>query len=388
MRRNVLITFSFTLAVLWIPHAVDAAIVRLKRTAQVKSSLIRLRDVAEIYTDSAVQDAQLGDVMVGPAPLPGTRLQLQARTIQAQLASRGIASGNIDLQGSSVVLVTRSREPQASSPHKIIHPGPGTRPVASDDTDRTSRQLRKTRLPDLSARDFQLAQQVVENLVRQYLQQAAPDWGHPKIQPLLTTADAPRILKARAGNPQILSGVQLDDERYLLTLAIPEAVEPEPKISQVDVKVRIVRRPKVFAVSRPVAKGELIHSDDLVEVETDDERNGVTDPTDLVGMEATQGLKAGAAIRSTQVKPPLLVRRRETVEVISVHGSVKVRQFFVAKADGRKGERLLLESLDGSQKVHATVTGPQQAVINPAGIPTTGNTEDPSGGVKLTVLGR
>lgn len=388
MQRNVLLTVSLTFAVLWIPHTVDAAIVRLKRTANVKSSLIRLSDIAEIYSDSAVQDAELGNVMIGPAPLPGTRLQLQARTIQEQLAARGIASGNIDLQGSSIVLVTRRSQPKPPGPHKVIHPGPNTLPTDSGAADRTLSQPRQVRLPDLSARDFQLARQVVENLVRQYLEEAAPGWGEPKIQPLLTTAEAPQILKARAGNPQILSGVQLDDEKYLLTLAIPEAAKPEPRISRVDVKVRIVRRPKVFAASRPVAKGELIHPDDLVEVETDDERNGVTDPNELVGMEATQSLRAGAAIRSAQVKPPLLVRRRETVEVISVHGSVKVRQFFVAKADGRKGESLLLESLDGGQKIHATVTGPQQAVINSSRVSAAGNTGVSSDEVKLTVLSR
>ncbi len=240
-------------------------------------------------------------------------------------------------------------------------------------------------ISDISSHDFNLAQDVVENLVRQYLERTAPEWGAPKIAPLLTTADAPRVLKARHGNLRILSGQMLDEEHFLLTLAVPET---QTKVELVDVKVRIVRRPQIYVPVRTVSKGEVLQKHDLARTETDDARNGITDPTEIVGKEAVQSLQAGKAVRTSQLKEPLLVRRRETVQLVSKSGSVRVRQFFIAKQDGRLGETILLEGLNGGPTIPATVTARLQAEI---GENVTTSAEPESNqptGLHLTVLNR
>lgn len=383
MSRRFRYAACLLLASLAITSTSDGAIIRLRRTAEIDSSLIRLGDIAEVYSDSAATDAELSELMIGPAPLAGTRIRLAASEIQSQLARRGVAAGELDIEGSAVVLVSRKPKPRSAPAPKVIHPGPATRP-ASPEPQTSPRPLkRRALISDLSAHDFHLAQTVVRNLVQQHLDRAAPDWGTPKIQSLLTTADAPQILKARKGNLQILTGQQLDEEHFLLTLAVPET---EANVEQINVKVRIIRRPKVFAPVRPVAKGEVLREEDLIAVETDDVRNGIADPQELVGMEAAQSLRRGTAIRPTQVKSPLLVRRRETVQVISQSGQVRVRQFFVAKQDGRRGETILLEDLDGGRTIPATVTGRLEAqVVGTGTISSKGNPEQ-GAGLQLTVL--
>ena len=357
MNRQFPFIVTLMLAGLVVALPCDAAIIRLRRTAEVDSSLIRLGDIAEVYAESAEADAKLKGTSLQPAPLAGTSIRLTVSEIQSQLSMRGVAAGTLEMEGSSVVLVSRKRKPLSPAKPKVIHPGPSTRPQPS--TAETPKPVRKTvsRRPlpsELSASDFRLAQDVVENLVQHYLDQAAPHWGTPKITPLLATSDAPRILKGRHGNLQILNGRMIDDEHFLLTLAVPET---PTKVDQVGVKVRIMRRPRIYVPVRTVSKGEVLQKQDLAQIETDDARNGITDPAEIVGRQAVQPLRSGKAIRANQLKQPVLIKRGETVQVISRSGFVRVRAFFIANRDGRLGETIPLEALDGKERLLATVTG-------------------------------
>ena len=334
MNRRISSLAIILLAGLATSQSCDAAIIRLRRTAEVDSSLVRLGDIAEVYSESSEEDARLKGIPIQPAPLAGTRLRLNVSDIQSQLSLRGVAAGEIEIEGSAVVLVSRKRQPQTAPEPKIIHPGPALRNDAAPPAtpNATTRQIkRRALISEVSAEDFKIARQVVENAVQQYLDRAAPGWGHPKIHPLLTTAVAPRVLNARAGNVRILSGQMLDEEHFLLTLAVPET---QTKVDHVDVKVRIIRRPKIYVPVRTVSKGEVLQNGDLAQIETDDARNGITDPTEIVGKQATQSLHAGKAIRAAQIKPPVMVKRGETVQVVSRSGAVRVRTFLIAKRDG------------------------------------------------------
>ena len=325
--------------------------------------MIRLGDIAEVYAESAEADAKLKSTPLQPAPLSGTSIRLTVSEIQSQLSMRGVAAGTLEVEGSSVVLVSRKRKPRPAAKPKMIHPGPATRPQPSPaETPKPVRKpVNRRPLPsDLSASDFRLAQDVVENLVRQYLDRAVPAWGTPKIAPLLTTADAPRILKGQHGSLQILSGQMLDEEHFLLTVAVPET---PTKVDQVNVKVRIIRRPRIYVPVRTVSKGEVLQKQDLAQIETDDARNGITELTEIVGKQAVQSLSRGKAIRTAQLKQPLLIKRGETVQVVSKSGSVRVRKFLIAKRDGRLGETIPLEELDGKETIPATVTGRLKAEI-------------------------
>jgi flagella basal body P-ring formation protein FlgA len=364
----------------------DAAIIRLRRTAEVDAALIRLGDIAEVYSESSEKDARLKGIPIQPAPLAGTRLRLSVSDIQSQLSLRGVAAGELEVEGSAVILVSRKPEPQAASVPKVIHPGPasfeGSSPVT--DSDDTARKIkRRTLISDVSAEDFKIARQVVENAVQQYLDRAAPGWGHPQIHPLLTTAVAPRVLNAREGNVRILSGQMLDEEHFLLTLAVPES---QTQIDRVDVKVRIIRRPKIYVPVRTVSKGEVLQEGDLAQIETDDARNGITDPTEIVGKQAVHSLHAGKAIQAAQIKPPVMIKRGETVQVVSRSGAVRVRTFLIAKRDGRLGETIPLEELDGKETLNATVTGRLQVEIGETPVVSPDEKPEQIAGLQLKVL--
>ncbi len=380
MNRQLSFIATFLLASLAASLPCDAAIIRLRRTAEVDSSLIRLGDIAEVYADSAEADAKLKGTPLQPAPLAGTTIRLTVSELQSQLSMRGVATGDLVVEGSSVVLVTRKRKSRPTAKPKMIHPGPATRPqTSSAETPKPARKpVNRRPLPsDLSANDFRLAQDVVENLVRQYLDRAVPAWGTPKIAPLLTPADAPKILKGQHGSLQILSGQMLDEEHFLLTVAVPET---PTKVGQVKVKVRIIRRPRIYVPIRTVSKGEVLQKRDLAQIETDDARNGITDLTEIVGKQAAQSLSTGKAIRTAHLKQPLMIKRGETVQVVSKSGSIRVRTFFIAKRDGRLGETIPLEQLDGKETLVATVTGRLKVEIGASDVePTAPVADQPTG---------
>ncbi len=385
MNRYLIPTTVLLLASLTAALPCNAAIIRLRRTAEVDSSLIRLGDIAEVYAESAEADARLEDIAIQPAPLAGTRVRLTVSKIQSQLSLRGVAAGTLEIEGSSVVLVTRKPQPRQAPEPKPVHPGPAPRtetPRAETTKAEIRPVSRRSLVSDLSASDFQLAQDVVENLVQQYLDRAAPAWGTPRIAPLLTTADAPRILKGRHGNVQILSGQMLDEEHFLLTLAVPET---QTQVDLVNVKVRIIKRPKIYVPVRTVSKGEVLQKQDLAEVETDDARNGITDPAEVVGKEAVQPLRTGKAIRASQLKEPVMIKRRETVQVVARIGVARVSQFFVAKQEGRLGETILFEDLDGTRTISATVTGRLKAEISTAEPAAPKHESEPPTGLHLAV---
>jgi|GEM_PF-2021305 len=385
MNRYLIPTIVLLLASLAAALPCNAAIIRLRRTAEVDSSLIRLGDIAEVYAESAEADARLKDIAIQPAPLAGTRVRLTVSKIQSQLSLRGVAAGTLEIEGSSVVLVTRKPQPRQAPEPKPVHPGPAPRTEAprAETTKAEIRPVsRRSLVSDLSASDFQLAQDVVENLVQQYLDRAAPAWGTPRIAPLLTTADAPRILKGRHGNVQILSGQMLDEEHFLLTLGVPET---QTQVDLVNVKVRIIKRPRIYVPVRTVSKGEVLQKQDLAEVETDDARNGITDPAEVVGKEAVQPLRTGKAIRASQLKEPVMIKRRETVQVVARIGVARVSQFFVAKQEGRLGETILFEDLDGTRTISATVTGRLKAEISTAEPASPKPESEPPTGLHLAV---
>ena len=150
---------------------------------------------------------------------------------------------------------------------------------------------------------------MIHDLVRDYLAEWAPDWGTPIIRPLLAIPTVPTILSARSGNLKIVAGKLVSDDIFQLTVAVPTgeaalttgtspatgtataAVSTTSIVKNVDVRVRVTRRPKVLAARRSIAQGQMIREADLEWREVDDLRNGTSEPETLVGMEARRTIR-------------------------------------------------------------------------------------------------
>lgn len=361
--------------------SVSGAIVRLHSSVAVDKPLVGLGDVADVFDNDEQEVERLKAITLGTSPIPGNTTRLKLDEIRSRLARFNVEMGAVEFQGSSVVRVTRRGQLRASlsSVPREVPASPTVRPEVS-------RPFRKTELvaqasatarvvPDSSrvpTADIRLAEEVVHDLVRDYLTEWAPDWGTPIIRPLLTVPTVPTILAARHGNLRIVGGKALADDLFLLAVSVPTGeVETahlassasEPATRTVHVRVRVTRRPKVLTARRVIPQGQVVRESDLQWKEVDSLRNGESDPEVIVGMEARRTFREGDFIQVNAVRPPTLIKRDELVKVAVQAGSIRVSRTLRARRSGILNDVIELVPLDRSDRtsIFARVTGKGQA---------------------------
>ena len=360
---------------------VHATIVRLHSSVTVDKALIHLGDVAEVFSDDGEAAAKLQRITLDTSPIPGNSTRLKLDEIRARLLKFHVELGALEFQGSSIVVVTRrgqlpasasswSRSRLAGASNRISAPRTSRKTELASYSNRPHRTISDPR--DIPTADLRLAENVVHDLVRDYLSEWAPDWGTPIIHPLLTTSSVPTILSARSGNLKIVAGKPLADDIFSLTVAVPTGeVSPAATTSKSDaaaaavktvhLRVRVTRRPKVLAARRSIAQGQVIREADLQWQEVDDLRNGASDPEGVVGMEARRAIRQGDLVKLNSVKPPTLIKRDELVKVAVQSGSVRLTRTLKARRAGILNDIIELIPLDGPNKepllVRVTGTG-------------------------------
>lgn len=385
-----------------VASSVSGAIVRLHSSVTVDQPLVGLGDVADVFGNNEQEVERLKAITLGTSPIPGNTTRLKLDEIRSRLARFNVEMGAVEFQGSSVVQVTRRGQLRASvsSVSREVPASSAVRP-------KVSRPFRKTELvvqasatartvPDSSrvpTADIRLAEEVVHELVRDYLNEWAPDWGTPIIRPLLTVPTVPTILAARHGNLRIVAGKALADDLFLLAVSVPTGEvetahlassasgESESATRTVHVRVRVTRRPKVLTARRVIPQGQVVRDSDLQWKEVDSLRNGESDPEVIVGMEARRTIREGDFIQVSAVRPPTLIKRDELVKVAVQAGSIRVSRTLRARRSGILNDVIELVPLDRSDRtsIFARVTGKGQAE------PINRESDDEGAGVRLTV---
>lgn len=144
-----------------------------------------------------------------------------------------------------------------------------------------------------------------------------------------------------------------------LALALP-AFAAEPQATGV----------RVVVPSRDIARGEIIGSSDLAYLNVPDGTQIaglVTQAGDLEGLEARRVLRAGEAIRSDDVRRPILVTRGATVTMTFEAPGVSVTAMGKALAEGGLGETISVQNIASYRQVSAVVTGSGQVRAMGAG---------------------
>ena len=398
--KQTILTLCLTIGLSAVASSTHATIVRLHSSATVDKALIHLGDVADVFADDELAAAELQQITLSTSPIPGNSTRLKLDQIRSRLLKFNVEVGGLEFQGSSIVLVTRRGQLQTSavaSTRTTLAGVATTRTTLAGATNRVAapRPFRQTELTghsstslqtttnlrDISTADIRLADTVIHDLVRDYLAEWAPDWGTPIIRPLLAIPTVPTILSARSGNLKIVAGKLVSDDIFQLTVAVPTgeaslttatspatgtataAVSTTPVVKNVDVRVRVTRRPKVLAARRSIAQGQMIREADLEWREVDDLRNGTSEPETLVGMEARRTIRQGDFVKISSVKPPTLIKRDDVVKVTVTFGNIQAVRKMKARSDGILHDVIQLVPLDGSNKdtLVVRVTGKGQA---------------------------
>lgn len=361
-------SMRFILIILMLTASADAAVVRLRRVVTVDHSLLCLGDIADVYDTNEESAAQLREVELLPAPLPGATFEVAQSRVEQALLSRRVEIGRISFEGCNRSLITRLSDKSTSGAGRIIASGPSTAravhikrpapPGTGSPVLTASGTAAKHILPSMvSAAQFQQSQELVKHAVLTYLKKNAPDWGTPVVRPLLTTGQISELLTGSGLPLTVVSGTQLDTELFRL------AVSPSGSASDtININVRITPRPRVLAAAHDLQPGRVITEADLKWIEVDDDRDGTADVTQIAGQETRGTVRTGTRMRPEQLRPARLIKRGDTVRVVAGSSQVRVMESFKAQRDGVLGDLIPLTSLEGNRTIEARVSGPNEAV--------------------------
>lgn len=132
------------------------------------------------------------------------------------------------------------------------------------------------------------------------------------------------------------------------------------------VPVRERRSQQVLVLARGVAAGETISADMFMVEERDAGRiagAALTDPSQALGRAARRTLMSGSVLSVGDLVAARLVRRGDTISLVSRTGGVEVRMTGRALADGGEHERVSVENLSSRRVVQGVVSAQGDVIV-------------------------
>jgi flagellar basal body P-ring formation protein FlgA len=342
----------------WFANPATSAELRLRAQCNPAGPVVTLGDVADIEFTDTRQAAALAAIELFPAPAYGEQRMLPVREIQDLLVLHGMNLTEHRFSGSSEVTVqTIAVRPRAAA----------SKPVPAAEAQRIKRRA-------------------CEVLVK-YLAEHSPTPQTWAVECELTDEQA-RLLADPVRPIGVAGGATpwIGAQRFDLT------VDSGRGLAHValDADVRIV--PPVVVARRPLARGAVIHEDDveLQRPATDKKIAGaLTEIQDAVGRELLRPVAAGGPIASDTLRAPLSVHRGEVVTVYAQSGSIRIRTNARARDEGSLGELVAVESLlagnDGRRSTYyARVSGIREVEVyaRPARVEGVAEEETASAGIR------
>lgn len=172
-----------------------------------------------------------------------------------------------------------------------------------------------------------------------------------------------------SGVPATLAVEQFDfDERggrFSAVIAAPA----EAPTTRVAVQGRVHDLVDVPVLSRRFNTGEIIHKDDIdwVSLRSDRvNRNTLTDANRLIGQEVRRGTNAGQAVRSSDLRAPLIVSKGSLVTMTLQTPKMQLTSKGRAMDDASMGDVVRIMNIQSKTVVEATVVGANTVQVMPA----------------------
>jgi flagella basal body P-ring formation protein FlgA len=338
--------------------------ITLRDRVAMKSSVVRLSDIAEITTSDEQLTEKYAAMPLMPAPGAGGQRFLRKREIEDLLAAHGADLSDVRIQGPAQVVISSVGTEQGSgrptNRHAEILAGRNVAPVVAEKLDPSEAESLRTD---------------VRHLVAAYLSSKSPDAAGCEITcdvaerhlTLLQIANSSPVCSG--GNPP-WTGRQRLVVKFTTDkgeVGVPVYAEVTPKAAPAVVAIESIPRGAVITA----AHLELRMVDRLPK--SNQRRLPVDSVEKLIGMEAKQTIQAGAIVFSDHVQAPILVKRGELITVASESGAIRVRTTVRAMQDRSKGQLVQVESLDTKERFDARVTGLRIAAIMTVASPSVGN---------------
>ncbi len=341
-----------------IPTGVGAWELALRDEVITRAQVVRLADVAVISGLAQDDVERMGHIMVAPGPSESYPRNLTASQIRKVLEQNGVELDECRFSGAArtIVRVDRvhdSAAPAASSatpatpaanvnPREVALPASYRAKGGTALVDSLEQQLAdrvQSRLDEIAG--VETPWSIKATVQRQALKDLPQQWRR---------IDIVGLREATEGSHQLTA-------RFLTE-------EGEVRIPiQADV-TRMVPR---VVLRRPLKRGDIVQASDVEVrpvVDSSDGRSTVVRPEEVVGHQLQSAVNAGEPMDRSVLDKPILVQRRETIEVASVCGGIFVKTQVRAIDDGAEGDMISVERLDGSKtRFVARVVGYQRAVV-------------------------
>ncbi len=128
----------------------------------------------------------------------------------------------------------------------------------------------------------------------------------------------------------------------------------------------VVETVRVVTLGRPLARGEVVHRDDVVVDRQPRRQIGgmrAADPEQIVGLAARRAIQSGQAVVQGDFARPTVVTRGETVMVVFETASLTVTSRGQALEAGALGDTVNILNPQSKRTIHATVAGPGKVVV-------------------------
>ena len=133
------------------------------------------------------------------------------------------------------------------------------------------------------------------------------------------------------------------------------------------VPVTVRREQDVLVLARGVAAGEVLSAADIGSVRRDTARIAgavLSDPQSAIGRVARRAMGAGTLLSAGDLVSPRIIRRGDSVALVSRRGGVEVRVAGKALADAGEADRVPVENLSSRRVVQGVATASGDVLVS------------------------
>ncbi len=133
------------------------------------------------------------------------------------------------------------------------------------------------------------------------------------------------------------------------------------------VPVTVRREQDVLVLARGVAAGEVLSAADIGSVRRDTARIAgavLSDPQAAIGRVARRAMGAGSLLSAGDLVSPRIIRRGDSVALVSRRGGVEVRVAGKALADAGEADRVPVENLSSRRVVQGVATASGDVLVS------------------------
>ncbi|MGL4512117.1 MAG: flagellar basal body P-ring formation chaperone FlgA [Lacipirellulaceae bacterium] len=371
-----------------VPSVALGADVLLRDEARPAGSIVRLADVATIESTDAAEVERLEGLPLMPAPAPGETTYLRAAAVRELLQAQGQSLATIRFDGASTTRIIGKRAPAGapleataaawrpadrSNPLRatpVSGRGPGQtgfllpRSVASapaptawpvepaalgrGDRERTKERVRVAAEAWVAAADENKAIEIVSVSLEAPAAKAVFGWGEGTLS------------------------VEPADELAIGDEPTPATFRVRPGRADLDqtaeATITLARMPVAVVATMPIPRGQMVAASMValraVPMKERPRARGAYGGVEYaLGKEALTAIPKGAPLSDANCASPILVRRGETVTVVTGSDGIRVRMEAVAQATGRGGDIVSVQHAERKDKFDARVVGPRMLAV-------------------------